>query len=120
MVWGPNNNVPEEAEPCKQACRIIGHVEQAAIHDRLLRHALRAQIDMRDPGVDLLPVAPGEDHVPLRQNLVSRPIGAEGDRRLIRGAVRVAIVSDVLKQIEQPAGAIELRVMGTDSTAGFR
>ena len=99
----------------QQACGIIGHVEQTAIHDRLLRHALRAEIDMRGSAVDLLPVATGEDHMPFRQNLVSRSIGAEGDRRLIRGAVRVAIVGDVLKQKEHPAVAIELRMMGTDS-----
>ncbi len=73
-----------------------------------------AEIDMRGSGVDLLPIAAGEDHMPFRHDLVGRSIGAEGDRRLIRGAVRVAIVGDVLKQKEHPAGAIELRMMGTD------
>ncbi len=46
--------------------------------------ALRAQIDMRDPGVELLPVTAGEDHMSLRLDLVGGSIGAEGDRRLIR------------------------------------
>ena len=98
----------------KQAGRIIGHVEQTAIQDRLLRLALGAQVNMRDSGVDLLAVTAGEDHMPFRLDLVGRSIGTEGDRRLIGGAVTVGIVGYVLKQIEQPAGAIELRVMGTD------
>ena len=67
----------------QQACGIIGHVEQTAIQDRLLRHAFRAKINPRRSAVDLLPITPGEDHMPFRQNLVSRSVGTEGDRRLI-------------------------------------
>ena len=68
---------------------------------------------MRDPGVDLLPVAAGKDHMSLRLDLVGGSIGTEGDGRLIRGAVTIGIVGHVLKKIEQPADAIELRMMGT-------
>ena len=98
----------------KQAGRIIGHVKQTSIHGRPLRLALRAQVNMRDPGIDLLPVTAGENHMPFRLDLVSRSIGAEGDGRLIRGRVAVGVVGYVLKKIEQPAGAIELRMMGTN------
>ncbi len=69
---------------------------------------------MRHAGVDLLAVTAGENHIPFCFDLVGRSIGAEGDRRLIRGAVTVGIVGYVLKQIKQPAGAIELRMMGAD------
>ena len=74
---------------------------------------------MRLSGVDLLALAPFEDHIALRLDLVGRPIGTEGDRCLIRRAVAVGIVGHVLEKIEQPAGAIELRMTGADAPAAF-
>src|ERR1700747_2715052 len=100
----------------QQACGVIGYVKQTAIHDRLLGHAFRPEIDTRDSAVDLLPIAALEDHMPFRPNLISRSIGTEGDRRLIGGAVVVAIVGDVPKEKQNPAIAIELGLRGSHST----
>lgn len=69
---------------------------------------------MRLASFDLLAVAAGENHIAFCFNLVCRSIGAEGDRRLVRGAATVGIIGYVLKQVKQAAGAIELCMMGMD------
>jgi hypothetical protein len=97
-----------------EAGRAVGNVEHASLHNRLLRLALRAQVDVRDAGIDLLAVILGQNYVSLGQDLVRRSVGAEGDGCLIRRAVAVGVVGFILQEVEQPAVAIELGVMGTN------
>ena len=67
----------------KQAGRTVGDVEKTAVHGRPFRLAFWTQVNMCLPGVDLLAVTAGENHVPLGFDLIGRTIGAEGDRGLI-------------------------------------
>jgi hypothetical protein len=68
----------------QQASWIIGGVQQTAIDRHLLRIALGAQLYVGDPGVKLLPVTGGKDHISLRFDVVGGSIGAKGDGRLVR------------------------------------
>ena len=57
----------------QQASGIIGGVQQTAIYRDLLRIALGAELNLRDPSVELLPAGAGKDHVSLRFDVVGDP-----------------------------------------------
>ena len=63
VVEGPTTTYPKK--PIHEAGGPhIGHVENAAIEDGLLRLAFGPKINNRHPGIDLLTITPGNNHMP--------------------------------------------------------